>query len=463
MKTARYFGLLFGLAVAVIIYFIPISNISKDGHIALSLTLLTIIFWIFQVANSGFVGLLFCALSLLSGIAEPGSVFESWTKPTCWMVIVSFLLASAVNRSGLTERIADIISLRLIKSYRSLIVTIAVLQLVLSILVPNALPRSFLIYSVVKKICESANFSKKDSTALGFAVFALALPSILFFLTSDSSLNNLLLNYAVGMNIGWMEWFIHLGIPALITEAVTVLIFMILFKPSGEPFMIDRNLFALRNKERGPLTRKEWKILIWFIILILFWLTDSLHHIDISFGSMLIVVLMSFPLIGDLVTVDDWKSIPLNLLCFLTGAMAIGSVGTVTGMNKWIAATLMPSSISSNPFLLAIFISVVIMVVHIFVGSDVTVMALMIPIFLQFTAKMPINPVCVLFIIYNAIIMQYFFPFQQLTLTSGMDMAGFTNKHTIKMGIATVFMVLFMNCALCVPWWMLTGYINGQY
>lgn len=460
MKKSRIIGFVLGIVIAFAIHFLPIQGISGTGKDALALTLMTIIFWVFNIAHNGFVALLYCALVIILKVAEPSVVFASWLKPTFWMVIASFLLAAAANNSGITERIANLISLKLIRGYKSLIITIALLNTVLALIIPNVFPRSFLVYSIVKKICKATNASENDTLYAGFAVFALAMPSILMFLTADSSLNYFLLGFAQDSTISWMGWFIYNGIPALIAMVFEIILFLFLFRPSKGSFQIDPELFRARTKEMGKLSGKEIKTIVWIVILIVFWMTDSLHGIDTSFGTVIAVMLMTFPGIGNLITFDDWKSIPISLLCFLTGCMAIGAVGNSSGMNEWIAKTIMPSTFPNNPMLLALFISVVVMVLHILIGSTITIVSVSAPIFLSFTANMGINPMCILFLIYNALLLQYFFTFQQLTLTSGVDLVGYKTKHTAKIGIPLIAVVLIVNCLICIPWWSLTGFLS---
>ncbi len=461
MKKSRIVGLSIGIIVALVIHFLPISGITRNGQDALALTLMTIIFWVFNVAHNGFVALLYCALVILLNVSEPSVVFASWLKPTFWMVIASFLLAAAANNSGITERIANLISEKLIRGYKSLIITIAILNVILAVLIPNVFPRSFLVYSIVKRICQATNATDQDTLYCGFASFALAMPSILIFLTADSSLNFLLLSFGPETGISWLGWFIQNGIPALIAMAIEVILIILLFPASKGSFNVDKELFRARHREMGKLSGKEIRSIIWLVLLVIFWLTDSIHGIDTSYGTVLAVMLMTLPGIGDLVTFDDWKSIPIGLLCFLTGCMAIGAVGSASGMNDWIAATIMPTSFPQSPILLALFISVVVMLLHLLIGSTVTIMSVAAPIMLSFTAEMNINPICVLFLIYNALLLQYFFTFQQLTLTAGVDLVGYKTKHTAKMGGPLVAVALFINCIVCIGWWSLTGFLHS--
>ncbi|MBK8420295.1 hypothetical protein [Candidatus Villigracilis saccharophilus] len=43
---------------------------------------------------------------LLLGLAEPDVVFHIWTLPLMWLIIGAFLIAAAVTKSGLAQRVA---------------------------------------------------------------------------------------------------------------------------------------------------------------------------------------------------------------------------------------------------------------------------------------------------------------------------------------------------------------------
>lgn len=425
---------------------------------ALALTLMTIIFWATNVTQNGFVALLFCALVLLTNTATGDVVFSGWTKVTFWMVIASFLLASGVKNSGLANRAANAITLRFVSDWKSIVFTILLLQLLLGLLIPNMFPRCFLIFAIVRAICDAAGMNKEDTKNLGFAVFCIATPAMMVFLTAESAVNMMVLGFAE-INLSWLEWFIQMGVPSLIAAIITTLLFLIMFKPTGE-FSIDKSEIRRRQEELGGITPKEKKMLVYLVILVVFWLTDSIHHLDITYGTMFFVILMTLPGVGGLVTADDWKGVPINLLMFLTGAMAIGAVGRATGMNDWIAQTVLPASLPDNVFVIAAFISIFVIVLHMFLGSLVTVMSIAVPVLITYTAGMSINPGAVALLAYNAMVIHYLFPFHQLTLTAGFEPAGYGNKECLKMGIPLTVVVFIINCLVCIPWWSLTGFIN---
>ena len=103
-----------------------------------------------------------------------------------YLIMGAYLIAGAVRTSGLGERIAYSFILRFVDSYRSIIISTFALTLLLSLLIPLAWPRAFLVMSVMAVVIRSAQLPKEDAVKIGFTVFASSVPVSLIFLTGDS-------------------------------------------------------------------------------------------------------------------------------------------------------------------------------------------------------------------------------------------------------------------------------------
>ncbi len=450
-------GLVLGVAVAIIIQFMNIPGLEPAGQTCLALTMMTVFFWAFQVAQSGFTSGLYLVLLIIFGVADPATVFYSWTGSTMYLVIGAYLIANAVNSSGLGERIAYNFILKFVSSYRSIIVSIFVITFILSILIPHPWPRAFLIMSVMAVVIQSANLPKEDAVKIGFTVFASSVPVSLIFLTGDSVINPLAVQNS-GMALGWMGWLKVMGVPAIVSSILTCILILMLFKPTA-PVSIQKEDIRAKLEAMGKFTTLEKRTMFWLAVAIILWMTDSIHGIDIGWVTLLVAMLMSLPLVGEVLTPKAWGQVPIHVLLFLTAAMAIGKVGGVTGMNTWIAETILPSTIPANPFVLAAFIAAVSIVIHMLLGSVIAVMGVAIPALLTFTMPMGINPLVTTMWVYTAIAVHYIFPFQHLNMLVGQgeENGKYTQKETIRLGIPLTAVVFVITVLVEVPWWKLIG------
>lgn len=457
--TKREVGFILGILVALLIQFAPIPGLEGQAKTCLALTIMTVIWWAMQIAQNGFTSGVLLALFVILGVASPADVFYGWVGPTMWLVMGAYLIANAVKTSGLGERIAYNYCMRFVSGYTSIIVGVFVLTLILSLLIPHPWPRAFLIMSVMSVIIESSGISKADAVKIGFAVFAASVPLSMVFLTGDSIINPLAASYIEGgMNFG--QWFLVMGVPSLACGALTLGLFLLLFKPEGE-YSIDREGMRAKLEALGPMSGSEKKVAVWIVVAIVLWLTDKFHGINIGWVTLIVGMAMSMPIIGGVVKAPDWSAIPVHVLVFLTAAMAIGHVGAVTGMNAWIAQTIFPPTVPDNVFVLAAFITVMAIIIHMLLGSVIAVLGVAVPAILTFTAPMGLSPIMPAMICYMAVASHYLFPFQHLNTLVGAspDTGGYTQSETLRLGIPLTAGVFVITVLVMVPWFMAIGVI----
>lgn len=451
--TKRYIGFFLAIVVFLLIKFVlPLDSLgsvtlSEGGKNCLALSLGAVVMWACGVAQPGYTGILYCALLVLMQVvpdadgvpsmaATVSVAFGAWTKGTMWIVVGAYLIAGAVKDSGLGQRIAYAFMLKFVKSAKSLILSIFALTFVLALLIPHPFPRAFLILAVVSVIAESAGYGEDDRGKLGFLIFAAAVPCSMFFMTGDSTLNPLVASYGAngGAAIGFVDWFIYMSVPMVVATLCTIVLALALFKPSKE-LVFDREDVLAKQAALGKLSEKEIRTIVWLVIAIALWLTVSGDYL--AWVTLVIGVLMAMPVIGEVLTPASWGSVDIKTLMFLTAAMAIGSVGGATGMNAWIADVVLPSTVPTNPYLFALLVCALTMVIHMFMGSVMAGLGICVPAFLTFIQGTSVSPIAVALIVFTAINLHYILPFHNLAILvgEGKDAGGYTSKEAMKMGI----------------------------
>lgn len=457
---SKQIGLIAGIALAVIIQLINIPGLEGTAKTALALTLMTIVFWAFQVAQSGYTSGLLLVLFIVFKVAPPEVVFSPWLKPTMYLVVGAYLIADAVKSSGLGERIAYSFILKFVKDFKSVIISIFFLTFVLSILIPHPWPRAFLIMTVMKVLIDSAKVPKKDAITIGFTVFAASVPISMIFLTGDAVINPLAVELS-GADIGWIGYFVVMGVPMIIASILTCILILFLFKPT-QPLELNREVLIEKQQTLGKMSKTEKRVAVWIVIAIIAWLTDGIHGIDIGWITLVIPMLMSLPVIGEVLTPKSWTTIPMNVLLFLTAAMSISIVGGATGMNAWIAGIVFPEVLPANPFIFAFLIAAIGIVIHMLLGSVIAVMGIAIAAVLAGLAgaTSSITPLIASMMIYISVGIHYIFPFHHLNtlVGQGEENGMYSQKETIRLGLPLTIAVFVVEAA-AVSWWMLIGYI----
>ncbi len=451
-------GLIVGVLVAILIWFVPLAGLSTEGHLCLALSLMTVIFWAFGVTQPGYTSGLYLVLLAAMKVAPTTLIFSTWTTSMMYLIIGAYLIATAVKESGLGERIAYWYIDKYVSGYNSIIVSIFVLTFILSLLIPHPWPRAFLIMSVMAVVIKSANIPQVDAVKIGFTVFTASIPVSMIFLTGDASINPLAAQYTAPVDMGWMMWFKVMGVPMIITSLITLGMILVMFKPS-QPVIVNHDEINRQREALGPMTGKEKRTAFWVVVAIILWMTDSIHGIDIGWVTLFIAVIMAFPKIGGVLTPASWSGVPVQTLLFLTAAVAIGKVGGATGMNAWLAQTFLPSQVPGNMFVLGAFITVIALVIHMLFGSVIAVMGIVIPAMLAFTQSMGISPIIPTMLAYSVVNTHFVLPFHNLAILvgTGPENGMYSEKETVHFGIPFIVVLFIISCVIELPWWKVIG------
>ena len=447
-----------GLTLGLFIMVIPLPELENPARVQLALTFAALSFWASGVVPASITGMLYMGLLLITGSSDALTVFSGWTSEggSLWLVLCAFLIASGVKKSGLARRAAlSICASGHVKDYRSLIAAIAVIELAFALIIPSAFARTFVIFALVKEICEENGLSKMDSVTLYFACFALAVPTTLIFLTSEAALNTFVVDYS-GLELNWSGWFGVLGIPNIVYLFLMTILFMKVFAPSRKIFIDGAKCRALLGT-LGKLGPEEKKMIVWLSLMVLFLLIYPFMRISIAWGTMLLTSLMFLPRIG-LLDARDFASIPTGTLVFLTCALSIGAVGESTGMSQWVANAILPGSLSGGILPTVVFVSAISLIVHTLIGSVLATSAVVLPVLASFAAAtgLGISGACSVLIAYQMIAGQFFLSMHQAPIASGMELAGYDEKTVMKFGIPATCLALVQQ-ALTTGWFFLIG------
>jgi len=448
-----------GIMVCIIIWNLNIAELQVEGQRNLALSLMTVIFWATKITHPGYVAGFYLISLILFRVASAPDILSPWTSSTIYLIIGAYLIASAVENSGLGQRIAYKFIIKFGNSYKSLVLSIFGLTFILSLFIPHPWPRAFIIMSVIQAVVKRGDFSKEDKAKLGFSVFVASVPVSMIFLTGDSIINILAIEFS-GQNLSWLGWLYYMGIPSMIASVLTYFLFLKLFKIKGE-FNINKKEVKVRINKLGQINQIEKRTIFWMGVAIILWMTDSLHGIELGWVTFLISMLMSMPIIGGVLEFRDWRKVPIEILIFLTAAIGIGNIGNITGMNSWFVNQLLPSSIPDNILIYTLLVTTISIFLHMILGSVVAVMGIAIPTFLTFTASnLALNPLVPTFIVYTSIAMHYILPFHHLNILVGIgENNGLYNEKQVKrMGIPLTF-VTYIIVFFQLIWWNITGLI----
>jgi anion transporter len=453
-------GVALSILLSVSLWFMPLpGDLSPAGRKMLVVTLFTVIWWVFNVVPPAYSTLLMLLGYLLLDLAKPEVVFRIWTLPLMWLIIGAFLIAAAVTKSGLAQRVAYFFMIRYATSYRNLIVLTYVLGFVLSFLIPHPFPRALLMMSLMRAIIQKAGMNKADAASLGLSVFVATTATSVILLTGDSTLNIATVGFS-GLNVSWLDWAKYMAIPGVVASLLMMGLHLLVFKQTGQ-VNIDRTEIQREQQKLGLLSRAEIVTLLWVLAALILWSTDFIHHIDPAWVALLVVIGLALPKVGDILDAKDISTgINWPIIFFVVGAFAIGSVSKTTGMAEWLAKILMPTTPSQNPYAFAALVGGATMLVHMVLGSALACMSIVAPPLVHYATIAGWNPLFPALLIYTAVAIHYIFPFQHVAILLGQgETGGYDTRHVLKYGIPLTIITLIVLIPIEVTWWKILGLI----
>lgn len=456
----RWLILLLSLLVGLVLWFLPLfPQMPLQARHALALSITAVIWWAFQVIPPAFTAMLLIAAFVVLRVADAAVVFSLWTRPLIWLIIASFLLSEAVNKSGLAARIALYLLGRFATSHTRAVVLIYVLAAALSLIIPHPFPRALLLMAVVRQVIRLSGKSQKTAASLGFAVFASMTATSMFFLTGDVLLNTTTLALA-SQQITWLRWFVLMAVPALAASVLMCGLHLLVFR-RDLPYSLDQAALEHELNGRGALSAVEKSTLFWVLAAVLLWITGGWTGLDPAWAAVLAVIGLSLPVVGRVLENEDiTRGVHWPVILFLSGAFAIGAVSSASGLSVWLAETLLPARPPANPFLFAVLIAGSAMTVHLLVGSALATLSVVIPPLVAYASLAGWHPLFPALLANTVVVSHFLLPFHNVTLMIGDgETGGYGPAETMRYGLPLTLVTWGVVLAVEVPWWMLVGLI----
>ena len=244
----------------------------------------------------------------------------------------------------------------------------------------------------------------------------------------------------------YVEWAKNMAPPTLIATIIIAAVYILIFKKNLQT-TFERN----NSDEKLTFGLSEKKALAITAVIILLWLSESRHGIS-SANVALIGVIAMFA--AGIISFRDFKVINISLLIFLTAEFSIGKVLTGSGAAVNLSNFLTGFFPEATSILYIPFIIVLVMVLHMIMGSLVTAVSVLIPTLVTITAG-HLTPEFVVMLTTASICFHYIMPFHHVSIMIGYGNEYYENKHTIKLGAALTIITIMAVLFIYVPWWRL--------
>ena len=304
------------LAVALAIWFIPPpgSLTPQAWHLfaIFAATILSVVIGAFPILTASVFAL---AAAVLSGTLAADDAYAGFANPTIVLIIVAFLVARAVVKSGLGERLGYRAISLFGKSTLGLSYSIFVVDAIISPAFPSNTARSGVLYPLAFSMAQAAGATpeREDRRRLGrFLMFSgmasLTLSSALWLTAMAGNPLGAELASKYGVTIGFGSWLIASAVPTLLAMILVPWLLYKVIKPEvtampNAPAEAKASLAKL-----GPLTRDQKVVGITFLGMVILWGLSGTLGIDptaVAFLGLCVMLATSVLTLGDIAKEGD--------------------------------------------------------------------------------------------------------------------------------------------------------------
>lgn len=436
----------------ILIYLTPTNELyTPTMRTFLMISVTAILMIAFENVPTAAVTFLMPAAYVIFGVCTPDMAWVAWTKPVFWMVVGALLLVNILSTSGILMRISYSILKVFGKSYRRILISIAIIGVVLNvILFANAY---VLLAALAVGLCDALDIKKMSKEGAGIFLIA-AISGIIpggFCYGSNLFMVQAYWSSVVETHIGWAEFTVFM-LPYMIYFVLAVLLVTLLYR--SERDMDSRAYAAEKLKELGTMTGNEKKAAAWIAILFAYVMYCGFTGGDCTMSFIIIPGLMMLPGIG-CGDGKNVKNLDFTFILFIASCMTIGFVAGSLNFGQLVSTLSAPMVASTSPTVLTIALYWINVILN-FLLTPMAIMAGFTSTFTQIAVDAGMNPLVVYaveFLGEDQILFPYEYALYLLYFSFGfVSMKEFIKYFGLKMILGFVCL-----CVIFLPFWKLCG------
>jgi sodium-dependent dicarboxylate transporter 2/3/5 len=414
MPAYKKKGFTIGLIVFVLMLFMPApEGLTENAWKVAAIVTLMAIWWATEAIPVPVTALLPLALFPLFQITSFKSAALPYANPNIYLFLGGFMLAIAIERSGLHKRMALKMILAAGSSGMKLIGGFMLVAALISMFVMNTsttlmlLPIGLAVCSVVATTIPGLNDQDKKffdtALMLGIAYAATIGGMSTLVGTAPNIVFSAFMLETYGVEISMIDWM-TLGVPlaaVMLVSAWIILtkyVFPISFITSND----TREHLHRMLDDLGPLSKDELKISVIFGLTALAWIfRKGLDNFELLSGltdagiaiisAILLFMIPSSNNKDDLLNWDSSNKLPWGLLILFGGGLSIAAQINSTGLGVWIGEGL--SILGTVPPIMLIFFVAALIIFLTEITSNVATTSTFLPVFGAVAIGLGILPV----------------------------------------------------------------------
>jgi len=460
-----------GAALLTALVFLWVSVTSQIQGQILGVVFLALIVWsLYPERHLESSILIIVLLSFFQASLDVGefidSLFSTYGGSGLWIIVSGFVLAKAMEMSGLGRRIALWIATSLGGRPGGIVLSVAVANLAVAPLSPSTTAKAFLLLPICLGLVETFEVEKGRSK-FGAAVMLMAMAAnnicSTAFLTATvpNPISAQYLRESAGLEIGWLGW-LRMALPlTLLLLAASWFICMRMFKPEVKESRESLERIRSLREGLGPLGRNEKIVAVFFAVALALWITDGLHPYNAGIVSLALSLVLFIPAVGVIEVGGFAGEVPWGSITLFAASMFLAkAVGRWRALDPVALKVFEVFNLSgADTALFTVLVVLVSMFLHLFFTSTTVYATVMVPLAISLAQLQGLNPLMVglpvAFLAPVAVIL----PVNTIPNIVFHSAGYFNQKQMIAYGLVVSLISTAVVLLVGLPYWSLLGLI----
>lgn len=386
--------------LCALLVLVPFTGLEAQGKGVLIVFVWAILMWIVRPIPEYLIGVLAAAiLAIFFGMKT--NVVSGFSSSGWWLCLWAGFIGSAIKFSGLGERVAYWILVKMGKTELMANYATSFANTVLSLMIPSNTARGAVMSPICDNICEGMGYKrgehKGDAAIMLSNLFTNTTNTWLFYTAvGANAIGMALVTEVTGQEISWTGWLQATFIPAGITLLLIPILCHLLFgSKKGEKREIDITFAKEKLREMGPMSKSEKKAGLYFLLTLIAFCTNKWHHVAPDYIVFVTIFLMLCPGIGVCTFKDLNGTFAWPAFLQLGFAMSLATCVNKTGGFQWLVDAIFTTNpafaaMNINTFLI-IWLSFVVVLHVIFAGMN-AMEAVMVPVSMTMASALGFDP-----------------------------------------------------------------------
>jgi len=278
----------FAVGVGICFWPVPDGLTAPAWHLfaIFAATIASVIVGAFPILTASVLAV---GIAVLSGVLTPAKAYAGFANGTILLIVVAFLVARAIVKCGLGQRLGHLVVKLFGRSTLGLGYSIFLLDAVIAPAFPSDTARSGVLYPLALSLAEGGGSKPDEATRKKMGAYlmfcgmaTLSLSSALWLTAMAGNPLGAEIGRTMGFNVSFGSWLLASAVPTLLAIALLPLLLYKVFPPEVKatpeaPAAARKALAAM-----GPLSVQEKIVAATFIVMVVLWGLAGTLKLDLT-------------------------------------------------------------------------------------------------------------------------------------------------------------------------------------